>query len=175
MHPLSPLSGYLSAHDIILSLDEFHIHTAEEWKQIITVLTGKTQLLTSGQSTEIANVQKSYCIPDSVIEKNIQIQFEGYQTYCPNELVAFAPSTCLDVSKYNDDGNKFNLKKIEVIHCLNAKDVVKNRKCAYNSVQASRNSSACVCSEVIYLYQLNVFKSFCSHVPDIYGYRKNRA
>ncbi|KAL8513343.1 hypothetical protein ACS0TY_019519 [Phlomoides rotata] len=147
VHPLSPLSGYLSANDVILSLDEFHIHTAEEWKQIITVLTEKTQLLTSGQSTEIANVQKSYCVPDSVIEKSIQIQFEGYQTNCPNELIAFVPATCLDVSKYNVGGKKFNHEKIEVIHCLNAKDVVKHKKCAYNSVQTHRNSSACLCSE----------------------------
>lgn len=135
VHPLSPLSGYLSAHDVIISLDEFHIHTAEEWKQIITVLTEK--------STEISNVQKSYCVPDSVIEKSIQIQLEGYQTYCPNELIAFAPATCLDVSNYNDGGNKFNHKKVQVIHCLNANDVAKHKKC----VQAHRNSSACLCSE----------------------------
>lgn len=134
MHPQSPLSGYLSAHDVILSLDEFHIHTTEEWKQIITVLTEK--------STEIANVQKSYCVPNSAIKRSIQIQLEGYQTYCPNELIAFAPATCLD------GGNKFDHKKVEVIHCLNAKDVAKHKKC----VQSHR-STACLCSEVIYLYQ----------------------
>lgn len=150
---MSPLSGYLSPHDVILSLDEFRIHTAEEWKQIITVLTEQTHSLTSGQSNGIANVQKSYCVPHSLIEESTYVQFEGYRTNCPNELIAFASVACLDVRKYNDGGNKNNhQKRGETIHCLNAKDVIKLRKCAYKSLQTPRNKSACLCSEVIYLY-----------------------
>ncbi|KAI3444344.1 hypothetical protein Pfo_001009 [Paulownia fortunei] len=145
----SPLSGYLSPHDVIFSLDDFRIRTAEEWKQTIAVLTEETHSLSSSQSSGIANVEKSYCIPHSLIEESIHLQTEGNRTYCPNELITFASVTCLDVSKYNDGGNKNNhQKRKESIHCLDAKDVIKLRKCAYGSVQPPRNRSECLCSEV---------------------------
>ncbi|KAH6828554.1 hypothetical protein C2S53_013802, partial [Perilla frutescens var. hirtella] len=148
VHSMSPLSGYLSAYDVILSLDEFRIHTAEEWMQKITLLTKQTPPLSFDQSSGIANVHKSYCVPSSLIEKSIHIPFTGYETYCPNELFAFAPVTCPDMSKYDYSGNKTNHQESgEIIHCLNAKDVIKLRKCAYDPVQASKKSSGCNCSE----------------------------
>lgn len=144
MHSLSPMSGYLSRYDVILSLDEFRVYTAEEWKQKIAVLANQTP-------NGIEHVQKSYCVPRSLIEKSIHVPFTGDDTYCPSELFAFAPITCPDMSKFDDGGNKTNHQNTgESIHCLNAKDVIKLKKCAYDTVQASKNNSGCLCSEVVY-------------------------
>ncbi|KAL1547842.1 S2P endopeptidase [Salvia divinorum] len=148
VHSTSPLSGYLSPYDVIHSLDEFRVYTAEEWKQKLTVLTKQTPSLSFGQSSGIGNLQKSYCVPHSLIEKSIHVPFTRYETYCPNELFAFAPITCPDMSEYGDGGNKTNSQEsVETIHCLNAKDVIKLRKCAHDPVQASSNHSRCLCSE----------------------------
>lgn len=148
VHSVSPVSGYLSPYDVILSLDEFRVNTAQEWKQKIAVLANQTPLLSFGQSNEIEHVQKSYCVPHSLIQKSIQVPFTGDETYCPNELFAFAPITCPDMSKFDDGGNKTNHQNTgESIHCLNAKDVIKLKKCAYDTVQVSKNNSGCLCSE----------------------------
>ncbi|KAG8373760.1 hypothetical protein BUALT_Bualt11G0058700 [Buddleja alternifolia] len=143
----SPLSGYLSPHDVIFSLDDYHIHTTEEWKQTIALLTEQAHSLDSGQSNGIMNVGKGYCVPHSLIKESTHIHFEGNQIYCPSELVAFESVSCLDLKKYPDGGNKNNQQK-ESIHCLDAKDVIKLKKCIYNRVQAPRNRSQCLCSEV---------------------------
>ncbi|KAK6123065.1 hypothetical protein DH2020_043184 [Rehmannia glutinosa] len=146
---MSPLSGYLSPHDIIFSLDDFHIRTAEEWKQVIALLTEQTHMRSSGPYGGIVNVEKGYCVPRSLIEESTHLQFEGNRTICPSELIAFAYVTCLDVSKYNDGGDKNNYQEEgKKIHCLDAKDVIKLRKCAYNTVQSPRNRNNCLCSEV---------------------------
>ncbi|KAK6148682.1 hypothetical protein DH2020_019594 [Rehmannia glutinosa] len=94
---MSPLSGYLSPHDIIFSLDDFHIRTAEEWKQVIALLTEQTHMRSSGPYGGIVNVEKGYCVPRSLIEESTHLQFEGNRTICPSELIAFAYVTCLDV------------------------------------------------------------------------------
>lgn len=152
VHSTSPLSGYLSANDLIMSLDEFRVHTAEEWKQKVNVLT-KTPL-SIGQYDGIANVQKSYCVPRSLIEKSIHVPFTGYEPSCPNELFAFAPITCPDLREYDDGVNKTNHQQSgDTYHCLNAKDVIKLRKCAHDPVQTSTNISGCLCSEVIYVHR----------------------
>ncbi|PIN03583.1 Intramembrane metalloprotease (sterol-regulatory element-binding protein (SREBP) protease) [Handroanthus impetiginosus] len=145
----SPLSGYLSPHDVIFSLDDYHVHTAKEWEQMTTLLAEQTHSLSLGQSSGAANVEKGYCIPQALIEGNTPVQWKGNRTYCPNELVAFASVTCLDESNYNDGGNKNNDQKMrEHIHCLDAKDIIKFRKCAYSDEQAPRNRTTCLCSEV---------------------------
>ncbi|KAK4404004.1 Membrane-bound transcription factor site-2 protease [Sesamum angolense] len=143
----SPLYGSLSPYDVIFSLDGFRIHTAEEWKQMIAMLTEQTHLVTSGGSSGI-DVEKGYCVPHSLIKQSNHVQFERNQTYCPNDLIAFASVTCLDVSKYSDGGNKNNHQNTrENIHCLDPKDVIKLKRCAH-SVQIPRNGSGCLCSEV---------------------------
>ncbi|XP_042055461.1 membrane-bound transcription factor site-2 protease homolog isoform X2 [Salvia splendens] len=148
VHSTSPLSGYLSPYDVIHSLDEFRVYTADQWKQKLTVLTEQTPPLSFGQSSEMGNMQKSYCVPHSLIEKSIHVPFTRYETYCPNELFAFAPITCPDMSEYRNGGNKTNNQEsVETIHCLNAKDVIKLRKCAHDPVQASSDKSGCLCSE----------------------------
>lgn len=149
VHSMSPLSGYLSAYDVIISLDEFRVYSAKEWKQKITVLT-KTPPLSFDQYSGLAKVRNSYCVPHSLIEKSIHVPFSEHETYCPNELFAFAPITCSDPSEYDDGVNKTNHhERGDTIHCLNAKNVIKLRKCAYGPVQTSKNNSGCLCSEVV--------------------------
>ncbi|KAL7145754.1 hypothetical protein ABFS83_07G107700 [Erythranthe nasuta] len=147
---MSPLYGYLSRHDVIFSLDSIRIHTTEEWKQTITMLTEQTYSLSSDQPSVNLNVENGYCIPQSLTKEIAQVQFKGNQTYCPKELIAFASMTCLDVEKHTNDANRNNHQRRENIHCLDAKDVIKLKKCAYPNFkeQALTNGSSCLCSEV---------------------------
>ncbi|KAL9162681.1 hypothetical protein ABFS82_07G115100 [Erythranthe guttata] len=147
---MSPLYGYLSRHDVIFSLDGIRIHTTEEWKQTITMLTEQTYSLSSDQPSVNLNVENGYCIPQSLTKEIAQVQFKGNQTYCPKELIAFASMTCLDVEKHTNDANRNNHQRRENIHCLDAKDVIKLKKCAYPNFkeQALTNGSSCLCSEV---------------------------
>ncbi|KAL7089795.1 hypothetical protein ACP275_13G205000 [Erythranthe tilingii] len=147
---MSPLYGYLSRHDVIFSLDGIRIHTTEEWKQTITMLTEQTYSLNSDQPSVNLNVENGYCIHQSLTKEIAQVQFKGNQTYCPNELIAFASMTCLDVEKYTNNANRNNHQRRENIHCLDAKDVIKLKKCAYPNFkeQALTNGSSCLCSEV---------------------------
>ncbi|EYU38181.1 hypothetical protein MIMGU_mgv1a026360mg, partial [Erythranthe guttata] len=147
---MSPLYGYLSRHDVVFSLDGIRIHTTEEWKQTITMLTEQTYSLSSDQPSVNLNVENGYCIPQSLTKEIAQVQFKGNQTYCPKELIAFASMTCLDVEKHTNDANRNNHQRRENIHCLDAKDVIKLKKCAYPNFkeQALTNGSSCLCSEV---------------------------
>ncbi|KAL3835107.1 hypothetical protein ACJIZ3_009843 [Penstemon smallii] len=144
----SSISGYLSPRDVIVSLNDIHIHTAEDWKKIIATLADPTHSIISSQSGEIVNQERGYCVPNSLIEGSTHIHFQGNQTYCPNELFPFASMPCVNSSYYNDGANESNnQEKGENIHCLDAKDVVKLNKCSYNSLQPSTNRSGCPCSE----------------------------
>ncbi|GFP91853.1 membrane-bound transcription factor site-2 protease [Phtheirospermum japonicum] len=76
--PVSPLSGYLSPRDVILSLNGVRVRDVEEWRQTIGSLTER-------------NVGKGYCVPRSL---SARFQFEGNRTVCPDELIAFGSATC---------------------------------------------------------------------------------
>ncbi|KAL3630074.1 hypothetical protein CASFOL_023058 [Castilleja foliolosa] len=112
--PASPLSGYLSPRDVILSLEGVRVRNVVEWRRTIGSLAER-------------NVGKGYCVPRSL---SARFQFEGNQTVCPNELIAFGSAAC--------DENKY-------IYCLDAKDVIKLRKCGS---PINNNKSDCLCSEI---------------------------
>ncbi|XP_073122895.1 membrane-bound transcription factor site-2 protease homolog isoform X2 [Henckelia pumila] len=143
----SPLSGYLSPRDVIVSLDDTHIHTTEEWKHIVMLLTEQSKLLSSGQ--EIVDGHKGYCVPHSLSQEITHSLGKGSETKCPNELTTFVSAPCLDSSEYDNNKPVINLpKRWESIQCLDAKDVLKFKKCAYSKMETpTTNKSGCVCSE----------------------------
>ncbi|CAA0814444.1 Peptidase M50 family protein [Striga hermonthica] len=135
----SPLSGYLSPYDVIYSMDDIRIHTPQEWKQTIIFLTQKSRssLYYSGISS---NVGKGYCVPRSLCKMSIHLRLEKNETaICPSELVAFAPVICGGAQEETNN-----------IYCLDAKDVVKLKKCGYyGDAQYPSNRSDChLCTEV---------------------------
>ncbi|XP_073300876.1 membrane-bound transcription factor site-2 protease homolog isoform X1 [Primulina huaijiensis] len=143
----SPLSGYLSPLDVIVSLDDTHVHTTEEWKLIIMSLTEQNKLHSSGQ--EIVDGQKGYCVPHSLIQESTRSLGKGNETKCLNELTAFVSAPCLDSSEYENNEPDINLqKRWGSFQCLDAKDVLKFKKCSYNKMTTATNKSGCVCSEV---------------------------
>ncbi|XP_051137314.1 membrane-bound transcription factor site-2 protease homolog isoform X2 [Andrographis paniculata] len=149
---VSPLSGYLSPHDIIHSLNNFRIHNSEEWKQIINDLTKQTLSHSSGLSSGLGTLEEGYCIPHSLIEESTLTHFEGNQTYCPSDLTAFTPASCLVVSGA-DDVSYMNKQQSadsaqENVHCLDANNVVKLRRCACNHEKTPQNQSGSICSQV---------------------------
>ncbi|KAL2484383.1 Peptidase M50 family protein [Forsythia ovata] len=146
--PMSPLSGYLSARDIIFSLDGIRIHTAQEWMEIIALLNKQTLKDLDSYGDFRGKSRIGYCVPHSLIEESTNIQLNGNQTTCPKELMAFAYMSCLNPSTSEDRSSENNYQHIrETVQCLNAKDIVKLKRCGYGSAKAPRRSNGCLCSE----------------------------
>lgn len=142
----SPLSGYLSPGDIVISLDGVPIHSTQEWMDMATLVNKLAlQNINSSeynQSSRTVSSRKGYCVTKSVLEES-KIELVDSQYSCPDHLTAFVTIPCFGTSM-SDDGypNRF-----EPTHCLNAKDVVKFGKCG-DWLTARTNGSSCVCSQV---------------------------
>lgn len=150
----SPLYGYLSTGDLIVSLDGIRIHNAEEWMEKTALL--DEQALENSKtysdfkkSFPIVNGRKGYCIPSSLIDENKHIQLMDNQTTCPNELTLFVTISCLD-SRMMDDriSEADHQDRRDGIHCLPAKDIVTLRKCGDGWMKTESKESNCLCSEV---------------------------
>ncbi|CAK9135404.1 unnamed protein product [Ilex paraguariensis] len=143
---ISPLSGYLSPGDLIVSLDGIHIHHAQEWMDIVTLLDEQTlqnsKHYSDSENFVTVNERKGYCVPKSFFEESMHIDLKDNVTTCPNELTAFASISCFDSSTLGgvSSGDRKN------IHCLNAKDIVKLKKCGDGWVMTVSNRSNCLCS-----------------------------
>ncbi|KAL3523227.1 hypothetical protein ACH5RR_016061 [Cinchona calisaya] len=147
--PMSPLSSYLSPHDLIISLEGTRIHNVREWKETIALLNEQMlqNLANSGDlkgSKEFSS-RIGYCVPSYLIRESVQPQLENNYTTCPNELFAFAASPCID-SPMLDISTEENHLRSGSIQCLNPKDVIKLKICGNNEVK-SGNRSSCSCSE----------------------------
>lgn len=148
----SPLSGYLSPGDVILSLDGKQIHNGQEWMEMAALIDEQTpQNLNYSANSEglaIAHSRKSYCVPTSMIEQN-NIQSVGNQSACPSDLTEFVAIQCFDSSTLDNvsilDGHP---NRRESRHCLNAKEIVKLNKCGGGWMTEGTHGSSCVCSQV---------------------------
>ncbi|KAG5630907.1 hypothetical protein H5410_002624 [Solanum commersonii] len=149
--PTSPLSGHLSPGDVIISLDDFRINNAQEWSQIIAVLTERSyhnfqnhSLLENSMKRSIG---KGYCIPYSLVEEGKRVSLEGNRT-CPDELNAFITIPCSDQAMLEDDNLEVNHQRDGgVFHCFYAKDVLKLEKCGDGWGRLHSNRSSCLCSK----------------------------
>ncbi|VVB12305.1 unnamed protein product [Arabis nemorensis] len=138
---MSPLFGYLSPGDVIVSLDGIRVHKPSEWLELAAILE-KQNSETSNASLYLGGSRrfhhgKGYCVPVSVIEEGFKAKMVENRFVCPGDLTAFIPMPCSNAVLREDS------------ICLDAKDIVKLNKCGDGWVTTSDtdNKSDCVCSQ----------------------------
>ncbi|KFK28661.1 hypothetical protein AALP_AA7G029200 [Arabis alpina] len=138
---VSPLFGYLSPGDVIMSLDGIRVHKPSEWLELAAILE-KQSSETSNASLYLGGSRrfhhgKGYCVPMSVIEEGFKAKMVENRFVCPGDLTAFLPVPCSNAASREDSV------------CLDAKDIVKLNKCGDGWVTTSDtdNKSDCVCSQ----------------------------
>lgn len=170
--PTSPLSGYLGPGDVIQSVDNIPIRNAQEWVRVNTLTYNmKLNIVNISQHSgdfRAVNVRKGYCIPSLMMEES-KYTVLGNQYACSDDLTAFVEDLCSSATP-NDGQDEADLSNRGWnFYCLNAKDVVKLKKCADDWGLATPNRrSGCTCSKVkIYLnvYCIsNLCQFSCSHI-----------
>ncbi|KAI8533897.1 hypothetical protein RHMOL_Rhmol10G0046200 [Rhododendron molle] len=147
----SPLSGFLTSGDLVMSMDGITIHNPQEWMEVAAHIHEQT-LRNSNFSNSfdftMANGNKGYCVPSSLMEGSTDVLLTDDQSTCPNEFTAFATLSCSNSSMLDDGSitDKYQNSR-EGMHCLIAKDIVKLRKCGDGWVKSASNRSSCPCSE----------------------------
>ncbi|KAM7263256.1 hypothetical protein ACFE04_000939 [Oxalis oulophora] len=149
----SPLSGYLSPGDQILSLDGAQIHHAQEWMDTAAYINRLSldSLHSFNQSTYSKDsgtnyYKKGYCVPDSMKDQSNKFVLRDEQPICEGYVPVFVETHCLDSSKIDDASSDDGRPgKQEYGYCLNPKDVVKLHKCGYGWI--TTNESSCICSQ----------------------------
>ncbi|XP_043702231.1 membrane-bound transcription factor site-2 protease homolog isoform X2 [Telopea speciosissima] len=148
----SPLSGFLSPGDLIVSLDGLRIHDPEEWMKRISLI-HKHSFLNSNYSKDSRSLpalgcRKGYCVPSSLLEDRKNIRLNDDQLDCPIELTAFVTVPCFNSSLLDDGNTENSLHHVrESRHCLTAKDVVKLEKCGDGWPAIEMGTSSCECSQ----------------------------
>ncbi|KAJ6414866.1 hypothetical protein OIU84_003807 [Salix udensis] len=153
--PTSPLSGYLSPGDVIVSLDGKRIHNEQDWMEITTVLIDEQILQSSNLSKSfeglaIVHRMKGYCVPTTVIEESKEMLFIENQSACPDDLTGFVAVQCFNSSKSDIVSNEDGISRRQRWHCLNARDVVKLNKCGDGWVTEITKGSSRLCSQEEY-------------------------
>ncbi|CAD5328516.1 unnamed protein product [Arabidopsis thaliana] len=138
---VSPLFGYLSPGDVIVSLDGIQVHKPSEWLELAAIL-DKENSKTSNGSLYLGGSRrfhhgKGYCVPISLIEEGYKGKMVENQFVCPGDLTAFRTMPCSNAA----------IREVSV--CLDAKDIVKLQKCGDGWVTTSDtdNQSDCVCPQ----------------------------
>ncbi|KAL1205299.1 Membrane-bound transcription factor site-2 protease-like protein [Cardamine amara subsp. amara] len=138
---MSPLFGYLSPGDVIVSLDGIQVHKPSEWLELAAIL-DKQDSKTSNASLYLGGSKrfhqgKGYCVPISLIEEGFKGKMVENQYVCTGDLTPFLPVPCSNAALNQDS------------ICLDAKDIVKLKKCGDGWVTTSDtdNKSDCVCSQ----------------------------
>lgn len=143
----SPVSGYLSTGDIIVSLDGMPIHNVQDWVQLTSYI-HQQALSNFNQSKDFIsnNGRKGYCVPRFLMEKSRKTELVNNQSVCPKDLTAFSTLSCSQ-SDYSvlDYAKRDNQDSGESGHCLAANAIVKLNKCGDGWLNT--NSSRCKCSE----------------------------
>ncbi|KAG9148797.1 hypothetical protein Leryth_018113 [Lithospermum erythrorhizon] len=147
----SPLFRNLSPGDLLISIDGVHVHDAQEWGGMITLLNERA-FQNSNNLTDFVNSsklddKKGYCVPLSLIKGGTHIELEGNQN-CPDELSAFTGIPCGNTRTLDDTNLERKYQKEgSSAHCFNANDIVKLNKCIDGRVKAQRDANNCQCSE----------------------------
>ncbi|KAF0920643.1 hypothetical protein E2562_036137 [Oryza meyeriana var. granulata] len=119
----SPLSGYLSAHDFILSVNGLNITRADEWMKMLdqdnVEQISSRDLLEGSESYGATGSRKGYCVPNSWMDASKNLWHINDKLSCPDDLVAFQRMSGKGIGK----------KEAEDKYCLIAKDVAKLKKC----------------------------------------------
>lgn len=148
----SPLSGYLSVHDVILSVDGLNITRTDEWMKMLAQgnaeKTSSPEFLEGSQSYGATSSGKGYCVPNSWMDASKNLWQINDKLSCPDELIAFEKITCNGSATFSDEtGRGSDQKEAEDKYCLIAKDVVKLRKCGNGWWGTEHDESNCACLE----------------------------
>ncbi|GAB4830390.1 hypothetical protein Ancab_020027 [Ancistrocladus abbreviatus] len=147
----SPLPGYLSPGDVIVSLDGIKIHNTQDWTELATLIEKRTMqsstYLEDFKGFGTINGRRGYCGPSSLLEKSRRIMFN--QSTCSDETLTFATFPCSSSivnHDYEGGSEEDNQRVSKSMYCLNVTDVIKLKRCdgLANTVD---NGSGCICSE----------------------------
>ncbi|OVA07510.1 Membrane-bound transcription factor site-2 protease [Macleaya cordata] len=147
---MSPLSGYLSPGDVIVSIDGLQVHYPQEWMELMARM-NEVAIQSSHHSKDSRSFQeaagrKGYCISSSWIQDKKNIQLVDDQSTCPDELTVFSRVPCFNLNAL-EDGSTDDGNRKETRHCLSARDVVHHKKCGDGWLAAGSNRSSCECSQ----------------------------
>ena len=152
---ISPLAGYLSVHDVILSVDGLNIRTTNDWvKKLDEGSVGKTssrEFLGGSQSHDATSSGKGYCVPNSWLDASKNLWQINDKLSCPDELVVFGKFTCNGSTTFSETDRGSDKKEPKDKYCLIAKDVVKLKKCGNGWRGTKDDESNCTCLEVRFL------------------------
>ncbi|XP_062216827.1 membrane-bound transcription factor site-2 protease homolog isoform X2 [Phragmites australis] len=146
----SPLSEYLYAHDVILSVDGLKITTTDEWIKMLDQSTTEKnsgpEFLEGSQRYVATSSGKGYCVPNSWMDASKNLWQISDKLSCPDELIAFEKMICNGSVIFTEKtGRGSDQKEVEGKYCLIAKDVVKLRKCGNGWRRTVDDGSSCVC------------------------------
>lgn len=146
----SPLSEYLSARDVVLSVDGLKITRTDEWIKILnqgtTARSSSTEFLEGSQRYVVTSSDKGYCVPKSWMDASKNLWQIRDKLPCPDELIAFEKIISNGSAIFTKrTGRGSDQKEVEGKYCLIAKDVVKLRKCGngWQKTEDDGSSSAC--------------------------------
>lgn len=144
----SPLSGYLSPGDVIMSLNGIKIRNSQEWMEVAILLEKQTLAGTELMKGFLSvNRGMIYCASSSLVQKSERISFMMNQTSCPREHIAFVSVRCSDSSVDFAGSGEYDFQKIsDHGYCLSYADVAKLKNCASLGTSTDGRSN-CICSE----------------------------
>ncbi|KAL2935663.1 Membrane-bound transcription factor site-2 protease-like protein [Bienertia sinuspersici] len=145
----SPVSGYLSPGDVIVSLDGIRIRNAQDWLKMAISL--EKQMLSSSESKVMKEFLttngRTYCVPSSLVGKLGTVPLMTNKSACPDEHFAFVSVPCFDSSAHISSNEVYDTQRINNNgYCLSSADMVRLKSCgSLWTTSDSRNS--CICSE----------------------------
>uniref|UniRef100_A0A0D9V3N0 Uncharacterized protein n=1 Tax=Leersia perrieri TaxID=77586 RepID=A0A0D9V3N0_9ORYZ len=134
----SPLSGYLSTYDFILSVDGLNMTRSDEWMKMLAQdnveKTRSLDLLEGYESHGATGSRKGYCVPNSWMDASKNLWKINDNLSCPDDLLFFQKMS----------GKSSDKKEAEEKYCLIANDVVKLKKCGngWQGTEDDRNNFA---------------------------------
>jgi len=151
----SPLSGYLSPGDVIMSLNGIKIRNSQEWMEMAILLQKQTLAGTEVMKGFLSiNRGMIYCASSSLVQKSERMSFMMDQTSCPKEHIAFVSIPCSDFSVHFADSAEDDILKItDHGYCLSYADVAKLKNCGSPGTITDSRSN-CICSEVGLIFYL---------------------
>ncbi|MCL7026137.1 hypothetical protein MKW94_012278 [Papaver nudicaule] len=145
---MSPLSGYLSPGDVVLSVDRIKVHGPQDWMDLI-VLMNDLGLQESHIYKDFANQadkRKGYCISSPWVQDNKNAQSVDHQSTCADDLTLFSTIACSNMSVLEGGSSEDGQAK-ENNACLSAKDIVHLKKCGNGWLPTEMNITRCECSQ----------------------------
>uniref|UniRef100_A0ACD5VP69 Uncharacterized protein n=1 Tax=Avena sativa TaxID=4498 RepID=A0ACD5VP69_AVESA len=148
---VSPLSGYLSVHDVILSVDGLNIRGTDDWMKMLDQGTiekiSSREFLGGSQSYGATTSGKGYCVPNSWLDASKNLWQINDKLACPDELIVFGKFTCNSSTTFSETDRGSEKKEAESKYCLIAKDIVKLKKCGNGWWGTKDDESNCTCLE----------------------------